>query len=72
MAMSKFRSPTDEERNILKRNGFDPDRVSVAIVRREEDSIHLKVHRTGDEIMIWQGCRRWDSYAAPVSQTIGR
>lgn len=60
MAMSKFPVPTEEEAEILRRNGIDPDRVTV--MNRSEDTIWLKCYRTGDEITIRQGFKPWESY----------
>lgn len=62
MAMEKFRTPTDEERRIIERNGIDLQKVPMAVTYRSEDVIHLKAYKTGDEITIRQGCRSWGSY----------
>lgn len=62
MAMDKFRVPTEEEKQIIARNGIDLDRVPMAVTYRTEDVIFLKAHKTGDEITIRQGCKNWDSY----------
>lgn len=62
MAMDKYRTPTEEERRIIERNGIDLERVPMAVTYRGEDVIYLKAYKTGDEISIRQGCKKWESY----------
>lgn len=62
MAMDKFRTPTEEERRIIQRNGIDLTKISVAVIGRTEDVIFLQVHRTGDEVTIRQGLKKWENY----------
>lgn len=62
MSMDKFRVPDEEERKIIERNGINIQNLPMAVTHRSEDAIHLKVHKTGDEITIRQGYKRWDSY----------
>lgn len=57
MAASKFRVPTAEEKEILRRNGIDPE--GVAVVLRDEDSIRLIRHKTRDYITIHNGGKKW-------------
>ena len=57
MAMTKYRMPTAEEKEILRRNGIDPD--GVAVTYRDADTIHLVRHKTRDEITIRQGGKPW-------------
>ena len=57
MAMDKFRVPTAEEERIIRRNGNDPNAVSVT--NRDEKAIWLIYHKTRDEIVIRQGERPW-------------
>ena len=58
--MGKPRALTDEEVKILRRNGIDPEGKSVTF--RQEDSIHLINHHTRDDIVIYQGDRKWSTY----------
>ena len=58
--MSKYRVPTERERQILIRNGIDPDGCVVSFA--SEDAIYILRHKTGDEISVRQGCKNWDSY----------
>ena len=62
MAMDKFRPPDDEERRIIERNGIDLDKVPMAVTYRTEDLIYLKPYKTGDEITIRQGLKKWENY----------
>lgn len=48
---------TDEEKEILRRNGIDTNSVSVTF--RKDDTIHLINHKTRDDIIIYQGDRKW-------------
>lgn len=57
MTMDKHRMPTKEEAEILRRNGIDPEGVTV--IFRDEKTIHLIRHKTRDEITIRQGDRVW-------------
>lgn len=57
MAMTKFRMPTAEEKEILRRNGIDPE--GVAVVYRENNMIVVLRHKTRDEITIRQGGKPW-------------
>lgn len=60
MGAAKFRVPSPDEEKILRRNGIDPDGVTVTL--RSEDVIYLKRYKTGDEITVRQGLRGWDTY----------
>lgn len=55
--MANNRVPNDQEREILLRNGIDPD--TVAVERRDEDWILLLVYKTRDHITIHRGDRKW-------------
>lgn len=57
MATTKFRMPTAEEKEIIRRNGIDPE--GVAVMYRDSDTIHLIRHKTRDEITIRQGGKSW-------------
>lgn len=57
MAMTKFRMPTAEEKEILRRNGIDPE--GVAVIYRENNMIVVLRHKTRDEITIRQGGKPW-------------
>lgn len=58
--MGKPRSLTEEEKQILIRNGIDPEHKSVTL--RTDGAIYLIHHPTRDEICIFQGDRKWESY----------
>lgn len=55
----RMRVPNKEEREILERNGIDPDGVSIQ--NRSEDTIVAVVHRSRDIIMIIKGDKPWTS-----------
>lgn len=55
--MAKYTVPDEKEREIISRNGIDPD--SVAVFLRTEDSIHLLVYKTRDTIAIHRGDKKW-------------
>ena len=55
--MDKFRMPTQEEIEIMRRNGVDPD--GVAVTYRDANTIHLLRHKTRDEITIKRGDKKW-------------
>ena len=57
MATMKFRVPTEKEEEIMRRNGVDPD--GTAVIYRDDDTIHIRRHKTGDEITIKKGLRAW-------------
>lgn len=51
--MSNFKVPDAEQEKVIRRNGIDPDAVSV--VNDSEDSMVLLHHRSGDNIIIVKG-----------------
>lgn len=55
--MPKYRVPDEKEREIILRNGIDPDTVLVFL--RTEDSIYLLKHKTRDTIAIHRGDKKW-------------
>ena len=57
--MSKYRAPTEEEKRIIRENGIDPDKTSLAVSFRTPDSIHILIHKTRDEVVIRKGERPW-------------
>lgn len=57
MAAVKFRMPTEEEKEILRRNLVDPE--GVAVTFRDKDTIRLLRHTTRDEIIIRRGGKEW-------------
>lgn len=57
MAMTKYRVPTEEEKRIMRRNGIEPD--GVAVIFRDEKTIHVVRHKTRDQITITQGEKKW-------------
>lgn len=57
MAGVKYRLPNDKEREILRRNGVDPEGVTV--IFREEKEIVVLVHKTRDTISIRMGDKPW-------------
>lgn len=57
MATMKYRIPTEEEKEILRRNGIDTEGVVVCF--RDEDTIHLLRHKTQDHITIHNGGKKW-------------
>ena len=60
MAAAKFRVPTQEECEILRRNGIDPEGLAVRC--RSESAIHLVRLNTRDEISLRQGDKPWERY----------
>lgn len=57
MAATKFRVPTAEEIEILRRNGIDPEGLAVRC--RSDHAIHLVRLSTRDEISLYQGDAPW-------------
>ena len=57
MAIAENRVPTDKEAEILRRNGIDSD--AVAVKHSDKDTIRFKKLKTGDEIVIHRGDRKW-------------
>lgn len=55
--MSKYRVPTPEEEEIIRRNGIDPEGKLIA--HRSEDCISLVCHKTRDTILICRGEKKW-------------
>lgn len=55
--MSKYRPPTEEEEEIIKRNGIDPEEKTVFM--RGDDYIYLLCYTTRDIIVIRQGDKKW-------------
>ncbi len=53
----KFRIPTAEEKDIIRRNHIDPE--GVAVISRSDDSMVLLVHSTRDTIHLHAGDRKW-------------
>ena len=60
MAATKFRVPTPEEIEIIRRNGIDPEGLAVRC--RSEHAIHLVRLNTRDEISLHQGDKPWERY----------
>lgn len=60
MAAAKFRVPTPEEIEIIRRNGIDPEGLAVRC--RSEHAIHLVRLNTRDEISLRQGDKPWERY----------
>lgn len=58
--MAKPRDLEDQEIEILRRNGINPE--SKSVVFRSEDTLHLIDHKTRDDITIHQGDRKWTTY----------
>lgn len=58
--MSKYRVLTEQEEEILRRNGIDTEHVVVEL--RTEVSIWLLNHKTRDTIVVRQGDKKWDTY----------
>ena len=52
-----YRIPTKREREIMKNNCLDPE--EYAVVRSGEDWLHLHCYRTRDDILLYQGDRKW-------------
>lgn len=57
MAIVENRAPTDKEIEILRRNGIDA--TAVAVKHSDKDTIRFKKLKTGDEIVIHRGYRKW-------------
>ena len=57
MPAVKYKPPTKEEKEILIRNGVDPE--GVAVFFRDEDCIMLLRYKTRDTITIKQGDKKW-------------
>lgn len=57
--MSKHTVPTEQQKEIMRRNGIDVDSVSVAIRFADDDTIRLLNHDTRDEITIHRGDKPW-------------
>lgn len=57
--MAKHKSVTPEQAEIIRRNGFDPEKVSIAVIYSDEDCIRFLVHRTRDTITIIRGDKKW-------------
>lgn len=55
--MAKYTVPDEKEREIISRNGIDPD--TVAVSHRTQDAIYLLVHKTRDTIAIHRGDAPW-------------
>ena len=60
MATAKFRMPTADEEEIIRRNGVDP--AGISIITRDENTIFLRQHKTGDDLMIIRGLRPWGNW----------
>lgn len=57
MATVDFRPPTQQEAEILRRNGVQPD--GLAVKRSDSDVLHVLRHCTRDEIIIHRGDKKW-------------
>lgn len=57
MAAGEFRKPTQQEVEILLRNGIKPE--GLAVKRSDGDMIHVLRHCTRDEIIIHRGDKKW-------------
>ena len=55
--MSKYRTPTKEEEEIIRRNGIDPEGKTVSF--RSDTCIELLAFKTRDTITIRQGDKKW-------------
>lgn len=55
--MSKVTVPDEQERQILRENGLDPDGYGVTY--RDDTTIRLLCYKTRDVIKIEQGDRLW-------------
>lgn len=53
----KYRVPTAEEKEILRRNGVDPE--GVAVIFRDEKEIMILRHKTRDTISVKRGEKPW-------------
>lgn len=54
---NKCRVLDEKEKEILRRNGVKCENVSVTL--RTDHSIHLLNHKTRDDIVIYQGDKKW-------------
>lgn len=64
MATVKLRAPTEHETEIMRRNGVDPENVSV--ISGDENTLVVRRHKTGDDIMIVRGLRPWGNWRTDV------
>ena len=55
--MGKYRTPTEREVEILRRNGIDPE--NLAISHADDDCIRALCYKTRDEIVIHRGDKKW-------------
>ena len=55
--MGKYRVPTDREEEILRRNGIDPEGLTVSYA--DDNCIRLLRLKTRDEIVIHRGDKQW-------------
>lgn len=55
--MAKYRVPDEEEKDIIRRNGVDPEGKTIEF--RNETTIVLLCHKTRDTITIRQGEKKW-------------
>lgn len=53
----KYKTPTEREKEIIRRNGIDPE--GVAVIHSDDDTIHLLRYTTRDEITINRGDKPW-------------
>lgn len=53
----KYAVPDQKQREIISRNGIDPD--SVAVFMAGKDFIRLLVYKTRDTITISMGDKQW-------------
>lgn len=53
----KYRLPNEKEREILRRNGVDPE--GVAVIFRDEKEIVILRHKTRDTISVRMGEKPW-------------
>ena len=58
--MDKHRVPREDEKEILRRNGIDPEGCVVEL--RTKDTIRLLRHKTRDTITVHQGDKKWEQY----------
>lgn len=55
--MVKYRVPTDQEVEIFRQNGIDPEGLSISYA--DDDCIRALRHKTRDEIVIHRGDKKW-------------
>lgn len=53
----KNRTPTEQEKEVIRRNGIDLE--GLAVVYADENRLHLLRHETRDEILIYRGDKQW-------------